>query len=147
MLHRYISQFLEYCRLVDFSIRSIQALTARLKEFGTFLKLNKIRSVQVQINTVAPALGPQEIEQGITFPVEQTISGLPGLNEVRSISKLGLSQVTVIFQDGTDIYLARQLVMERLQTIDLPEGTPNPEMVIQPSAMVATQCCWQTLFQ
>jgi len=84
--------------------------------------------VQVQINTVAPALAPQEIEQGITFPVEQAISGLPGLNEVRSISKFGLSQVTVIFEDGTDIYLARQLVMERLQTVELPEGTPRPEM-------------------
>ena len=61
--------------------------------------------VQVQINTVAPSLAPQEIEHGITFPVEQAISGLPGLNEVRSISKFGFSQVTVIFEDGTDIYL------------------------------------------
>ncbi len=84
--------------------------------------------VQVQINTVAPALSPQEIEQGITFPVEQAIGGLPGLTEVRSISKFGLSQVTVIFEDGTDIYFARQLVMERLQTVELPEGTPRPEM-------------------
>jgi cobalt-zinc-cadmium resistance protein CzcA len=84
--------------------------------------------VQVQINTVAPALSPLEIEQQITFPVEQAISGLPGLDEVRSISKFGLSQVTVIFEDGTDIYFARQLVMERLQTVELPEGTPRPEM-------------------
>ena len=84
--------------------------------------------VQVQINTVAPALSPEEIEQGITFPVEQAIGGLPGLAEVRSISKFGLSQVTVIFEDGTDIYFARQLVMERLQTVELPDGTPQPEM-------------------
>ena len=84
--------------------------------------------VQVQINTVAPALTPLEIEQQITFPVEQAISGLPGLDEVRSISKFGLSQVTVIFEDGTDTYFARQLVMERLQTVDLPEGIPQPEM-------------------
>jgi len=84
--------------------------------------------VQVQINTVAPALSPLEIEQGITFPVEQAISGLPQLEEVRSISKFGLSQVTVIFEDGADIYLARQLVMERLQTVELPEDIPPPEM-------------------
>lgn len=84
--------------------------------------------VQVQINTVAPALTPLEIEQQITFPVEQAISGLKGLTEVRSLSKFGLSQVTVIFEDGVDIYFARQLVMERLGTVDLPEGLPPPEM-------------------
>jgi cobalt-zinc-cadmium resistance protein CzcA len=84
--------------------------------------------VQVQINTVAPALSPLEIEQQITFPVEQAISGLPGLTQVRSISKFGLSQLTVIFEDGTDIYFARQLVMERLATVDLPTGMPRPTM-------------------
>lgn len=78
--------------------------------------------VQVQINTTAPALSPIEIEQQITFPVEQAIAGLPDLDEVRSISKFGLSQVTVTFEDGTDIYFARQLVMERLQTVEMPEG-------------------------
>jgi len=84
--------------------------------------------VQVQINTVAPALTPLEIEQQITFPVEQSISGLKGLKDVRSLSKFGLSQVTVIFDDGIDIYFARQLVMERLGTVDLPEGLPSPTM-------------------
>jgi cobalt-zinc-cadmium resistance protein CzcA len=84
--------------------------------------------VQVQVNTVAPALAPVEIEQQITFPVEQTISGLKGLVEVRSISKFGLSQVTVIFDDDTDIYLARQQVMERLSTVELPEGLAQPAM-------------------
>ncbi len=84
--------------------------------------------VQVQINTVAPALGPLEIEQQITFPVEQAISGLQGLQEVRSLSKFGLSQVTVIFGDGIDVYFARQLVMERLDTVELPEGLPRPQM-------------------
>jgi len=84
--------------------------------------------VQVQINTVAPALTPVEIEQQITFPVEQAIGGLKGLTEVRSLSKFGLSQVTVIFEDGLDIYFARQLIMERLGTVDLPEGLPAPEM-------------------
>ncbi len=84
--------------------------------------------VQVQVNTVAPALSPIEIEQQITFPVEQSISGLKGLVEVRSISKFGLSQVTVIFDDDTDIYLARQQVMERLTTVELPEGLSQPAM-------------------
>jgi cobalt-zinc-cadmium resistance protein CzcA len=84
--------------------------------------------VQVQINTVAPALSPAEIEQQITFPVEQSISGLPGLKEVRSISKFGLSQVTAIFEDGVDIYFARQVVGERLLSAELPEGVPRPEM-------------------
>ena len=84
--------------------------------------------VQVQINTVAPSLSPLEIEQQITFPVEQAISGLPGLTMVRSISKFGLSQVTVLFDDGVGIYFARQLVMERLQGVELPEGIPKPEM-------------------
>ncbi len=84
--------------------------------------------VQVQINTTAPSLSPLEVEQQITFPVEQVISGLPGLEEVRSISKFGLSQVTVVFEDDTDIYFARQLVMERLQTVELAVGIPQPEM-------------------
>ena len=84
--------------------------------------------VQVQINTVAPTLSPVEVEQQITFPVEQAISGLKGLVEVRSISKFGLSQVTVIFDDDTGIYLARQLVMERLTTVELPKGLARPMM-------------------
>lgn len=84
--------------------------------------------VQVQINTVAPALAPEEVEQQITFPLEQAISGLPRLSEVRSISKFGLSQVVVIFEDGTDIYFARQLITERLSAVELPEGLPRPEM-------------------
>jgi len=84
--------------------------------------------VQVQINTSTPALSPLEIEQQITFPVEQVISGLPGLKDVRSISKFGLSQVTVIFDEDTDVYFARQQVMERLQNVEFPEGIPRPEM-------------------
>ncbi len=84
--------------------------------------------VQVQINTVAPALGPEEIEQQITFPIEQVISGLPKLANVRSISQFGLSQVVATFEDGTDIYFARQLVNERLTTAQLPVGIDRPKM-------------------
>ncbi len=84
--------------------------------------------VQVQVNTVAPALAPLEIERRITAPVEQAISGLRGLREVRSISKFGLSQVTVIFEEGTDIYLGRQVVMERLAGVALSPGIERPQL-------------------
>ncbi|MCR4318357.1 MAG: CusA/CzcA family heavy metal efflux RND transporter [Planctomycetes bacterium] len=84
--------------------------------------------VQVQINTVVPALSPIEVEQQLTFPVEQAISGIPGLSEVRSISKYGLSQVTAIFGDDVDLYFARQLILERMQMIELPDGAPQPEI-------------------
>ena len=84
--------------------------------------------VMVQVNTVAPALGPEEIERQITYPVEQSLSGLPGLENVRSVSKYGFSQVVVTFGDGTDIYFARQVVGERLATVGLPAGVGRPEM-------------------
>ncbi len=84
--------------------------------------------VQVQVNTVAPALAPEQIEQQITFPLEQAISGLQGIESVRSISKFGLSQVVVTFGDSTDIYFARRLVSERLSTVQLPPGIPPPQM-------------------
>lgn len=84
--------------------------------------------VQVQVNTVAPALAPLELERRVTFPIEQAISGLPGLEEVRSLSRFGLSQVTVIFEDGTDIWLARQVVGERLRGVELPPGIGQPQL-------------------
>ena len=84
--------------------------------------------VQIQINTVAPSLSPEEVELQITSPVEQAISGLPGLDMVRSISKFGLSQVVVTFKDGTDVYFARQIVNERLGTVELPQGIERPQM-------------------
>lgn len=84
--------------------------------------------VQVQINTVAPSLSPEEVERQITFPVEQAISGLPGLEMLRSISKFGLSQVVVTFDDGVNIYFARQLINERLNTVVLPDGINRPQM-------------------
>jgi len=84
--------------------------------------------VQVQINTVAPALSPLEIERRATALIEQAISGLPGLSEVRSLSRFGLSQITVTFEDGTDIWLARQVVGERLQGVKLPAGIERPSL-------------------
>ncbi|HVU88809.1 MAG TPA: CusA/CzcA family heavy metal efflux RND transporter [Pirellulales bacterium] len=84
--------------------------------------------VQVQINTVAPALVPEEVERQITFPIEMAIGGMPGLEQLRSISQFGLSQVVVTFTDGTDVYFARQLINERLGTVDIPPGIDRPEM-------------------
>src|SRR4051812_42965768 len=84
--------------------------------------------VQVQINTTAPELAPEEVERQITFPVEQSLGGLKGLDEVRSVSKFGFSQVVAIFEDGTDIYFARQQVNERLGEAKLPEGVERPKM-------------------
>jgi heavy metal efflux system protein len=88
-----------------------------------------ITNVQVQINTEAPGFSPLEAEQRITFLVETAIAGIPGLDYTRSVSRYGLSQVTVVFKDGTDIYFARQLVNERLQAAraQLPGGVA-PEM-------------------
>jgi cobalt-zinc-cadmium resistance protein CzcA len=84
--------------------------------------------VQVQVNTTAPALSPLEIERQITAPVEAVLSGLPGLAEVRSLSRFGLSQVTLVFEDGTDIWLARQVVSERTATVKLPANIRSPEL-------------------
>jgi len=83
-----------------------------------------ITNVQVQINTIAPGYSPLEVEQRITFPMETAMGGLPRLDYTRSLSRYGLSQVTVVFKDGTDIYFARQLVNERIQQAkdQLPPG-------------------------
>ena len=83
-----------------------------------------ITNVQVQINARAPGYTPLETESRITFPIESEMGGIPGLKEFRSISKYGLAQVTAVFEDGTDLYFARQLVNERLQGVreSLPQG-------------------------
>jgi cobalt-zinc-cadmium resistance protein CzcA len=89
-----------------------------------------VTNVQVQINTEARGLAAEEVEQLITFPVEAVMYALPDVEEVRSISKTGLSVITVVFSEGTDIYFARQLVFERLQAAreQIPEGIGTPEM-------------------
>ena len=88
-----------------------------------------ITNVQVAVNTPAPGYTPLEVEQRITFALENAMSGMPDLSYTRSVSRYGLSQVTAVFEDGTDIYFARQQVSERISAArsDLPEGL-EPEM-------------------
>lgn len=127
-------------RIVEWALRNrvlVLVLTGLLAVVGTEAMLRlpidavpDVTNVQVQVLTTAPALAPLEVERLITFPVEASMAGLPRIEEVRSISKFGLSAVTVVFEDGTDIYRARQLVQERLAEAReaIPEGYGNPEM-------------------
>ena len=89
-----------------------------------------ITTIQVQVVTSAPALAPLEIEQYVSIPVERAMQGIPGVNEVRSLSRYGISVVTVVFEDDTDIYFARQLVSERMAEARaaIPSGYGVPEM-------------------
>ena len=89
-----------------------------------------LTNVQVQVLTTSPSLGPVEVEQFITFPVENAMSGLPRVSEIRSISRFGLSAVTVAFEEGTDVYWARNLINERLQQAreNIPPGMGDPQM-------------------
>ncbi len=83
---------------------------------------------QVQVNAGAPALTPEEVEQQLTIPIENALAGLPRVEELRSISKFGLSQVTLRFADGTDVWFARQQVAERIGRVELPAGVARPTL-------------------
>lgn len=89
-----------------------------------------VTNVQVQILTGAPSLAPLEIERQITFPIEVAMSGLPNVEEIRSVSKFGISNITIVFDESTDIYFARQLIQERLSQAreQIPPGIGSPEM-------------------
>jgi cobalt-zinc-cadmium resistance protein CzcA len=120
--------------LLDFVMRQRVAVllaTLVLIGVGTWAMLRlpidavpDITNPQVQINTAVPALAPEEVEKLVTFPIESEMAGLPEMVELRSLSKFGLSQVTMTFKDGVDLYRTRQLVTERLQGVldDLPPG-------------------------
>lgn len=127
-------------RLIDWSVANrllvVLGLLAALATAALLIpKLNldafpDVTNVQVQINTEAEGLAAEEVEQLITYPIEAVMYALPDVEEVRSISKTGLSVITVVFREGTDIYFARQLVFERLQAAreEIPEGVGTPEM-------------------
>ncbi len=128
MLHRLIHASLENRLLVCVLTVVLIALGGRALVRLPVDAFPDTSPVQVQIITVAPALNPQEVEQQITLPIELAISGLPGLQNVRSVSKFGLSQVVATFDDATSLYLARQLILERLLSVELPEGIARPQL-------------------
>lgn len=126
--------------LIKFSVKQrllVVLLTVLLVAAGVYClrklpidAVPDVTNVQVQVLTAAPALAPLEVERLITFPVEVSMGGLPGIEEIRSISKFGLSAVTIIFKDNVDIYFARQLVLERLTQVqkEIPAELGTPEM-------------------
>jgi cobalt-zinc-cadmium resistance protein CzcA len=126
--------------LIRFSIAQklvVLLLVAIMAAAGAYSLINlpidavpDVTNVQVQVLTGAPSLAPLEIERQITFPVEVAMSGLPNVEEIRSVSKFGISNVTIVFSDDTDIYFARQLILERLAAAreQIPANIGSPEM-------------------
>jgi cobalt-zinc-cadmium resistance protein CzcA len=126
--------------LIDFALRNrfvVGLNTLLLIAVGLWATVNlpidavpDVTNVQVQVLTTSPALGPLEVEQFITIPVETALSGVPKIEEVRSVSQFGLSAITVVFEEGTDIYWARQMIGERLIAAreNIPDGMGRPEM-------------------
>lgn len=127
-------------KLTEYAIKQrliILILTAVIVGVGVYSAVNlpidafpDVTNVQVQVFTEVPTLAALEVEKMISFPIESVMNGIPGVEQVRSLSKNGLSIVTVVFSDSTDIYFARQQVFERLKLAEgrLPEGLASPEM-------------------
>lgn len=127
-------------RLIDWSVcnRLLILIALFVIGFASYIAIPNLNldafpdvtNVQVSVNTEAPGLASEEVEQLITFPIESVMYALPDVEEVRSISKTGLSGITIVFKEGTDIYFARQLVFERLQQAKelIPEGVGTPEI-------------------
>ena len=127
-------------KIIKFSINNkivIGIMTLLLVIWGvwsaTKLPIDAVPDItnnQVQIITVSPTLAGQEVEQLVTFPIEQSIANVPGIHETRSISRFGLSVITVVFNENVDIYFARQLIGERLKTAseEIPKGVGTPEL-------------------
>lgn len=133
--------------MVDWAIRNrllvlLGLITVLIGSVMSLKQLNldafpDVTNIQVQVNTEAPGLAAEEVEQLITYPIEAVMYSLPDVEEVRSISKTGLSVISVVFKEGTDIYFARQLVFEQLQAAreNIPEGVGTPEMGINTSGL------------
>jgi len=127
-------------RLIDLCLRFrflVLALTILVSVLGiaslrrlTIDAVPDITPVQVQVLTRSPALGPVEVERYVTFPIEAAMTGIPGVSEIRSVSRYGLSAVTILFEEGFNLYLARQLVNERLSAAieNIPPELGRPEM-------------------
>jgi cobalt-zinc-cadmium resistance protein CzcA len=127
-------------QIIKFSIKNkfiIAIMTLCLIIWGTWsaskLPIDAVPDItnnQVQIMTLCPTLASQEVEQLVTFPIEQSIANLPDIEETRSISRFGLSVITVVFKDNVDIYFARQLINEKLKEAEekIPYGIGKPEL-------------------
>ena len=127
-------------KIIAFSVRNkliVGLFTIALLLYGIYettkLPIDAVPDItnnQVQVITIAPSFGATDIERLVTFPVEQANSNIPGLKEIRSFSRFGLSLVTIVFDDETDIYWARQQVAERLQQVQtqIPQGIGTPEL-------------------
>lgn len=124
MLNRIVAVALEHRWLMLVTAAALVALGLYNYERLPIDAVPDITNVQVQINAEAPGYSPLEMEQRVTFPIETAMAGLPRLDHTRSLSRYGLSQVTAVFEDGTDLYLARQLINERLAAVkqQLPAG-------------------------
>ncbi len=126
--------------IIEFSVKNkliIGLMVIALISYGlyqaTLLPIDAVPDItdnQVQVITIAPSFGATDIERLVTFPIEQANSNIPGIKEIRSFSRFGLSLVTIVFTDETDIYLARQQVSERLQQVQavIPKGIGSPEL-------------------
>ncbi len=127
-------------KIIEFSVRNkliISLFTIALIALGIYnvqkLPIDAVPDItnnQVQVITIAPSYGATDIERLVTFPIEQANNNIPGLKEIRSFSRFGLSLVTIVFDDDTDVYWARQQVAERLQQVQsqLPQGMGSPEL-------------------
>lgn len=127
-------------KIISFSVKNkliIGLFVLALIGWGTYevtrLPIDAVPDItdnQVQVITVSPSLGAPDVERLITFPIEQSCSNIPGLKQIRSFSRFGLSLVTIVFDDDTDVYWARQQISERLQQVqqEIPTGVGSPEM-------------------
>ena len=133
--------------IIEFSVRNkliIGLFVIALLGYGTYevtkLPIDAVPDItnnQVQVITIAPSFGATDIERLITFPIEQANSNISGMHEIRSLSRFGLSLVTIVFDDATDIYWARQQVAERLQKVQsvIPQGVGVPCPTSTPPAL------------
>ena len=145
MLGGLVELSLRYRLLVLLGAAAIAFLGWRAVQTVPIDAFPDVTPVQVNVYTESPGLAAEDVEQLLTFPIESGLAGLPGVDQIRSVSLFGLSYVAVYFADDVDIYFARRLVMERLQEVGerLPEGYGTPEM--GPNSSGLGQVFWYTL--
>ena len=147
MLNKLVEKSLQYKYLVIISFAVIAALGLKAVNEVPIDAFPDVTPVQVNIYTESPGLAAEDVEQLLTFPVESGMAGLPGVQEIRSVSLFGLSYVAVYFEDNMDIYFVRRLVMERLAEVGdrIPDGYGTPEM--GPNTSGLGQVFWYTVYR